>query len=213
MLLAGVAPDHAADLVVGDDRVAVHVLELDLAAAYGDDDVVQLVVVPRLSQAAYLQAHITYGGEQVLLPGQVQLFRDGDFVGTTYLQAKAPSEVFDLGFGQDDGIRVERKIVDEKSWNGGFFSTNGERKYRWVTTLTSFHAGIRTVEVREQLPRSKQNDIKVETVEVLPKPQAEDKDKPGLLCWRLDLKPKEKTKVTFGYKVDFPQGGQVSGLE
>jgi uncharacterized protein (TIGR02231 family) len=175
----------------------------------------KLVAVPRLSSAAFLEAHITYDGEQTLLPGSAQLFRDGDFVGTTDLQAKAPGETFDLGFGQDNSIRVDRKLVNnQKGQAGGIFDFHkGERRYTWVTTVANYHAGIRTLEVREQLPRSRQKEITVESTEILPKPLDPDTDKPGLVCWKLDLAPKEKTKLTFSYKVDFPESNQVTGLE
>jgi uncharacterized protein (TIGR02231 family) len=172
-----------------------------------------LVAVPRLAQAAFLEAKISYEGEQALLPGQAQLFRDGDFVGTTRLEAKAPGESFDLGFGQDGGIRVERKMVEEKSGDAGFLSTQGEKRYHWVTTVSNFHAETRGVEVREQMPRSLQKEITVEPLGISPKPQAEDPDKPGLVCWKLELKPKEKARLDFAYKVDFPADSQVSGLE
>lgn len=176
---------------------------------------VKLVAVPRLSPAAYLQAHITYDGMESLLPGQAQLFRDGDFVGTTSLEAKAPGEAFDLGFGQDDSVRVERKLVKNQAGQaGGVFDFHkGERFYTWVTTVANYHPGMRTIEVQEQLPRSRQKDITVETTEVLPKPLAGDSDKPGLVCWKLDLAPKEKAKLTFGYQVKYPEDSQVTGLE
>lgn len=174
-----------------------------------------LVAVPRLSRAAYLQAHVRYQGEQALLPGQAQLFRDGDFVGTTGLSAKAPGEAFDLGFGQDDRVTVERKPLERKEGSaGGFFDFHkGERRTTWVTTLANYHPGARTLEVLEQLPRSRQKDITVETTELSPKPAAPDKGKPGLYRWRLELAPGAKAKVTFGYTVKFPDDQQVTGLE
>src|SRR5271170_4029622 len=49
--LAGIVPDDAADFVVGDEGVAVHVLQLNLAAGDVNDDVVELVVMPRLLAA------------------------------------------------------------------------------------------------------------------------------------------------------------------
>jgi uncharacterized protein (TIGR02231 family) len=172
-----------------------------------------LVAVPRLAQAAFLEAKISYEGEQSLLPGQAQLFRDGDFVGTTQLEAKAPGESFDLGFGQDEAIRVERKMVEEKSGDAGFLSNQGEKRYHWVTTVSNFHEVARLVEVREQMPRSLQKEITVEALGISPKPQPEDPDKPGLICWKLELKPKDETRLDFAYKVDFPADSQVSGLE
>jgi len=176
---------------------------------------IKLVAVPRLSAAAYLEAHITYDGVESLLPGEAQLFRDGDFVGTTSLEAKAPGETFDLGFGQDDSVRVERKLVKNQAGQaGGVFDFHkGERRYTWVTTVANYHPGLRTIEIREQLPRSRQKDITVETTEVTPKPVAEDSEKPGLYCWKLDLAAKAKTKVTFGYDVKYPENQEVTGLE
>lgn len=174
-----------------------------------------LVAVPRLSPAAYLEAKITYGGEQTLLPGTAQLYRDGDFVGTTELEAKAPGESFDLGFGQDDQIHVERKAVKNEEGNaGGIFDLNqGEKRYRWVTTIANYHTGTRVVEVREQLPHSRQEKIEVSDGEFKPKPDPEDAGKPGLKVWKLALGPKEKTEIDFAYSVKFPAGSQVSGLE
>ena len=174
-----------------------------------------LVAVPRLSQAAYLEAHVTYGGEQALLSGDAQLFRNGDFVGTTNLEPKSPGETFDLGFGQDEEVRVERKMAkNQEGGSGDLFDTNkGERQYRWVTTVTNYHSGPQTIQVREQLPRSRQKDITVEQTQVQPKPLDEDMDQPGLERWNLVLGPKEKGKITFGYKVKYPDDVRVTGLE
>jgi uncharacterized protein (TIGR02231 family) len=175
----------------------------------------KLVAVPRLSQAAYIEAKVTYNGEQTLLPGLVQLYRDGDFVGTTGLEAKAPGEAFTLGFGQDDQIHIERKAMklEEGDAQGIFDFNKGERRYRWVTVVANYHEGKREVEVREQLPRSRQQNIEVKAGEMKPKPSAEDPEKPGLTVWKLALAPKEKAKVDFVYQVKYPTGTQVAGLE
>ena len=174
-----------------------------------------LVAVPRLSEAAYLETKITYEGEQTLLAGTAQLFRDGDFVGTTDLEAKAPGESFELGFGQDDQIHVERKAMkDEEGTGHGLFDVNkGEHRYRWVTTIANYHIGTREVEIREQFPRSRQQNIEVTAGELKPKPALDNPDKPGLVTWKLVLGPKEKTKVDFAYRVKYPAGTQVIGLE
>jgi uncharacterized protein (TIGR02231 family) len=174
-----------------------------------------LVAVPRLSEAAYLEAKVTYMGDQTLLPGLVQLYRDGDFVGTTGLEAKAPGESFELGFGQDDQIRVTRKAVKYETGDAqGIFDINkGERRYRWVTTVANYHIGAREVEIREQLPRSRQQNIEVTLGDLAPKAAAPDPAKPGLVAWDLTLNPKQKAQVDFSYRVKYPEGTQVTGLE
>lgn len=171
-----------------------------------------LATVPRLSPAAYIQATVKYSGDQPLLPGQVQLFRGDDFAGTTTLRAVAPGETFDLGFGQDENVKVERKLMVEQSKGASLFTKAG-RRYRWVTTIKNFHTGKRAIEVREQLPRSRQKEIVVETAELSPTPLPEDSERPGLQRWRLDLEPKGEAKVVFAYSVKYPEGSDVVGLE
>src|SRR5581483_5233329 len=149
---------------------------------------VLLVAVPRLAQAAFIEAEIQYAGQQPLLPGEAQLFRDDVFIARTTLASVGPGETFHLSFGQDDQVKVKRELLDQKSApGGGFFFSKGERRYHWVTTVKNFHEGERALEIREQLPRSRQADIQVETLELDPKPEAEDASKPGLVRWLLKL--------------------------
>ncbi len=174
----------------------------------------KLLVVPRLDKAAYVQAHVLYDGEQPLLPGQLSLYQDDNFVGRTQLKSIAPGESFDLGLGKDERVKVERERVTAKLAPGkGFIFSKDLRRYHWLIKIKSLHKGLRDVEVLEQLPRSRHDDIKVKELELLPKPEAEDAEKPGLLRWKLSLKPGEESKITFRYEVKYPEGMDVQGLE
>jgi uncharacterized protein (TIGR02231 family) len=174
----------------------------------------RLIAVPRLAQAAFIEAEIKYGGEQPLLPGEAQIFRDGDFVGRTRLSTVAPAETFKLGFGQDEKVKIKRELLDTKKSEGeGFLFSKGRRVYHWVTTAESFHTGGRKLELREQLPRSRQKDIVVTALKLDPKPLPDDESRPGLSRWELNLAPKSKQKVTFRYEVKYPDDKRVTGLE
>lgn len=173
-----------------------------------------LVVVPRLVQAAFVEAKMTYAGDEPLLPGTANLFQGGEFVGTVALPSVGPGETVTLGFGQDPDVKVERKLRDAKDADKTLLGLGkAYRRYRWVTTLTSTHDAVRTVEVREQLPRSRNTDVIVEALDMSPTPLAEEAATPGLMKWRLDLKPAKPAQVVFAYQVKFPQGTRVSGLE
>lgn len=172
-----------------------------------------LVTVPRLAPAAFIEAEVGYEGEQPLLPGPANLFRGTDFVGTTSLSTVGPGEGFSVGFGQDKNVTVERKLVAKKGTDKGGWFTGAERRYRWVTTLKNLHAGARMIEVREQLPRSRKNEIAVDALELSPEPLAEDPAQPGLKRWRIEVPAKGEGEVVFSYRVKFPKGSRVSGLE
>ena len=175
---------------------------------------VLLVAVPRLAQMAFIEADIKYQGEQPLLSGQAQLFRDDVYVASTQLNSVGPGETFKLGFGQDDQVKVKRDLISQKSApGGGFFFASGKRRYHWQTTVKNLHSGDRKLEIREQLPRSKQTDIKVETLELDPKPLPEDPNQPGLTRWSLDLPAKGERKVTLRYQVSYPPDKRVQGIE
>ncbi len=173
-----------------------------------------IVAVPRLAQAAFVEAKLEYQGEQPLLPGQAQLFHAGEFVGTVSLPSVGPGEHVTLGFGQDPNVKVERKLSDTKQADKGMLGLGkASRRYRWVTTLTSTHPTVRQIEVREQLPRSRHAEITVEAEDMSPEPANEDPNIPGLKKFKLDLKPGKASKVVFGYVVRYPQNTRVSGLE
>jgi len=173
-----------------------------------------LVTVPRLQQKAFIEATITYGGEQPLLPGPANIFRGPEFVGTTQLRSFAPGETFTVGLGQDEHVKVERKLISQQEGDTSrWLFVMGQRRYHWVTTLKNFHTGTRTIEVREQLPRSRQKDIVVRWVKLVPKPLPAKSQKPGLKRWRIKLKAQGKAQVTFSYSVKFPKGSRIIGLE
>lgn len=173
----------------------------------------KLVAVPRLSPAAFLEAKIVYTGEAPLLAGPAQLFRDGDLAGIANLPLTMPGEAFDLGFGMDEHIKVSRKRRTQKSGSAGLFNGKDKRSYDWDIKVANYHDGPRDIEVREQLPRSRQDGIKVTALELDPKPSAEDPLKPGLLRWDLTLAKGQEQALRLRYEVRWPEDKLVTGLE
>jgi uncharacterized protein (TIGR02231 family) len=178
------------------------------------DAALSLVCVPRMAQAAFIEARVEYGGEQPLLPGPANVFQGDQFVGAIQMDPVAPGENFQIGLGKDQNVKVERKLVTQKAAGGGLLGwTKAQRRYNWLTTIKSFHEGTRMIEVREQLPRSRQKDIVVEPLDLTPDPLAESATQPGLKRWKLEIPSKGTAKVTFAYLVKFPEGSRIIGLE
>ncbi len=173
---------------------------------------VAVVVVPRLAQSAFVEAEVQYTADTPLMPGPANIFRGSDLVATTVLPGIAPGETVRLGFGTDQNIKVDRKPFTRQAGDGGWF-TKSSRKYKWVTTIRNFHEAARTVEVREQLPRSRRTEIVVTPGEMSPSPLTDDPERPGLVRWNLAIPSRGEGKATFAYAVKFPDGWQVSGLE
>ena len=49
-----------------------------------------------------------------LLPGQANIFRDNTFVGTMQLENVSPGEQFKLNLGIDEGLKIERQLVERQ---------------------------------------------------------------------------------------------------
>jgi uncharacterized protein (TIGR02231 family) len=173
-----------------------------------------LVAVPRLAQAAFIEAKVDYDGDEALMPGPANLFLGDDFSGVARLESTAPGESFTLGFGQDGNFKVERKLLTKKAGGRGVFIwTKTERTYNWVTTIENYHSGPRTIEVREQLPRSRQEKITVSSLELSPAALPDDSSRPGMKRWSIEVPAKGKAKIVFSYSVKFPENARVYGLE
>jgi uncharacterized protein (TIGR02231 family) len=172
-----------------------------------------LVVVPRLSPNGFVEAKVRYQGPAPILPGPAQLFRDGALVGQVEMGHLSPGEELALGFGQDERIKAERKPVEQKGKEAGWFGGKDRRRYAWSIKVSNFHQGPRSIEVREQLPRSRQDAIKVEALKVDPKALPEDAERPGLQVWKLDLAAGASATIKLDYEVRWPEGKRVSGLE
>jgi uncharacterized protein (TIGR02231 family) len=158
---------------------------------------------PKLLPAAFLDASITNGSDYPLLAGQASAFLDGMFVAKVDLKTVMPGEKFNLSFGVDEGIKVERKTVGEVVEGGGFLSGNVRWAASYLITVTNNKTVPASVEVTDQIPVSRNEKIVVEQVE-----PAADALKPtdqGLLIWKIDLKPGEKREIPLKFTITHPK--------
>jgi len=166
-------------------------------------------VVPKFDTKAYLYAKLSAPKGSPVLPGQVSLFRDGTFVGTGRLPLLVGGEDHELGFGGDDLVRVRHAIAEEKKGETGLISTSRTDERNFKITVKNMHERAIPVTVLDQLPVSRNQDIKVEqTGRVAPTKKDVD-DQRGVLAWELKLEPDEEKTIDFGYRVIWPSGKNI----
>ncbi|MGI9416195.1 MAG: mucoidy inhibitor MuiA family protein [Hyphomicrobiales bacterium] len=167
-------------------------------------------VVPKLDLNAYLTAKFTLDGETPLLAGQVNLFRDGVFMGRGVLPMLAPGEEHVLGFGVDDRIKVKRVEVKRKTSETGILTTAQVEDRSWAITLQNLHDRAIPVTVHDQMPYATHEDIAVEMLPGSTRPSERDVDrKRGVLAWRYMLEAAEDKVINFGYRITRPKGKPV----
>ncbi len=165
---------------------------------------------PSLDETAYLQARIVNGEEAPLLPGLVNIQRDGAFVGVSRIGLVAPGDSADMGFGADDRVKVSRIPVkrkeNEPTWLGS--AKTEQREFR--TTVKNLHPFVVKVSVIDSIPISENSAIVIEQAPATTPPT--DKivgDRRGVMGWTFDLAPNDTKAITLAYRMKWPADREV----
>lgn len=165
---------------------------------------------PELEEKAYLEAVFSHEDEAPLLPGEVQLHRDGSYIGRGRLGLVAPGDKVELGFGADDKLKISRVPVrrreNEPSWLGQ--SRTDLREFR--TVVKSLHGQPVKVTVTERIPFSENSAISIETLpQTTPPTEKQVGDKRGVSAWTFDLAPGAEKEIKVAYRLKWPGDREV----
>ncbi len=160
--------------------------------------------VPKLDAKAYLYAKFVVPEGSPVLRGRVSLFRDGTFVGTGTMPVLASGEDHDLGFGIDDAVRVRHSIEQEKRGETGLISTSSTDNRSYKISVKNLHERPIDVEVEDQVPASKNDEILVVFTGNLQPTRKDIDDRRGVVGWDMQLAPGEERAFSFGYRVTWP---------
>jgi len=165
--------------------------------------------VPKFDAKAYLYAKLTVPKGAPVLPGPVSLFRDGTFVGAGRLPLLVGAEEHELGFGVDDLVRVRHAIAEEKRGETGLISSSRTDQRDYRITIKNMHERAVQLTVMDQIPVSKNEEIKVELLGRTPPTKRDIEDKRGVLVWETKLEPDEERVIEFGYRVTWPAAKSI----
>ncbi|MEU1888879.1 DUF4139 domain-containing protein [Micromonospora sp. WMMD987] len=166
------------------------------------------VTVPVLAAEAHLRATVRNTSAHTLLPGPAAVFHDADFVAATRLPTWAPGEETELALGVDDRVRVERELTRRADTRATLGSTR-RRDAEYRISVANHTPRPVTVEVRDQLPVSRDEAVVVRESAVVPPP--DERTDLGELTWRLRLGPGEGGDITLGFRVELGKGVELAG--
>ena len=170
---------------------------------------VDSICVPKLVEAAYRRATISNNTEYLLLAGNANLFAGGDFIGALPVKQIAPNEEFELNLGVDDRVYVERKLmardVDKK-----LIGDRRRVRVGYEIELRNLRPTPIELELKDQLPVSRHEQIKVRLESAEPKPS--EQSELNELTWNLTLAPNERRFVRYDFTIEHPTGFTVTGM-
>jgi uncharacterized protein (TIGR02231 family) len=167
-------------------------------------------VVPRRDAAAMVTTE-SARPDGVWPAGDVQLYRDGSYIGSTFWNSQA-SEQLVLPFGRDDRVQVAVKRVKNRTGSAGIVNQRAERQVADLYTITSRHKLPVELLVLEASPVPVSDQVKVGAV-FEPKPKIENwHEQRGVMAWEQSLKPGETAKFVADYTITYPRELAVLGL-
>ncbi len=177
----------------------------------------EYAATPKLSPYAYLWAKVTNGKDNQILPGQVNVFLDENFVGTSQIaKAIGSKETFDLYLGIDEGIKVERRMLEKKSDDtiiGNIPSPTKTISYKYKLIAENHKSKEITLNFFDNIPVPKDDKIRVKNLRFSLKPTQQNyEDRQGVMKWVITLKPGEKKEIVVSFIVEHPRNIRIEGL-
>jgi uncharacterized protein (TIGR02231 family) len=165
------------------------------------------VAAPALGNSIMLEGAVVNTSAVPILSGSASLFIDDSYVGTSQVAGAAKNEPLTFGFGPDDSLVVTRKLLARDVKGPEAFRQSQVITYRYEITLENFNQRSVQVEVEDQIPISKTQDIQVTFVEGAPKPALDEQT--GNLHWEIEIGSKATSKITYTFTVECPVGRDV----
>ena len=163
-------------------------------------------VVPGVSRAAHLEAAFKFERDVPLESGQLQLYRDGAFVGEADTKSFLPGAEVRMPFGADQRVRVAVHDEAAQSAQRGVISKQTIRETRRRYDITNYHPAPIAVEVVDRVPVSKHSDVKVEILKGATEPTTKDLDgKAGVMLWKFVAAPQKAVSIRQYYSIQYPR--------
>lgn len=165
---------------------------------------------PALDPTAYLMGRFANMDATPLPPGEVTLYRDGSYLGSSQIGFVPAGGLLDLSFGGDDQVAVSRLQVrrgqDEAN---GFGQTKTETR-EVKTIIENRHDFPLKITLLDALPVAENAAIVVEQLPASPPPTEKMvAGKRGVMSWAYDYAPLEKREIRLSYRLKWPADREV----
>jgi len=191
------------------DQQMIQIAKLNLPSSF------YYVATPVLSPYIYQHADVVNNSELALLPGTVNSYLDGHFMGVGNIPMVAKGQQFVMGFGVDSQLRASRELADKTDKVVG-----GNREIRFKYRLLAENFKDKPVKIRlmDRLPDPKDADIRI-TLGKMTDPLSKDEiylrmlRKSGILRWEIEVPAKaagaDARMVEYDFKMEFDRNRHV----
>lgn len=163
------------------------------------------VAVPKRSGHVYRLVRFDNPARYPLLAGRLHTWRGGSYVGTQDLEHTGPGAPIEASLGIDGSLRIERVVVDDRTREPGFLSSTRTLPRAFAFVIRSSARAAATVEIRENLPVSKVDDVKVRIDAKKTTAGYDFSPLTGLVTWQAKVPAGGEATVKLGYTIALPE--------
>jgi len=156
---------------------------------------------PKIDKDAFLTAEATGWRQYNLLEGEANVYFEGTFIGKSILSPDLANDTLRFSLGRDRGIAIKREKEHDYTARRAAGS-NRTQTVGWLLTVRNTRNEAVTLELRDQLPVSRNNEITV-TAEELSGGRLDPAK--GLVTWEMQLAPGAQRNLRLRYKVKYPK--------
>lgn len=162
---------------------------------------------PRLDKDAFLIARLTGWDQLNLLSGDANVFYEGMFVGTSFIDAQSTEDTLEVSLGRDKSVVVERVRLKDFSEKKTLGSTRKETHGFDIEIRNKKKADI-DIYIEDQVPVSQNKELEI----VLEESSGGKKnDETGKVSWNLKVGSGETKKLRFVYSLKYPKEKVLNG--
>ena len=173
------------------------------------DPKMDYIAVPRHTDAVYRRATVSNSGESPLLAGIANLFVGDEFIGKTRLDHTPSAGELELLLGVEERLKIERELA-KREVDKRLLRENRLLRYAYDIKLKNLLKTDVDIEVQDQIPVSRHEQIKIKLDQAHPDP--DDRTDLNLLVWHLALEPGAESTISYEYVVEHPRSMRISGL-
>lgn len=178
---------------------------------------------PALDSTVWLRGLTENTTPWTMLPGSAAVYFGADYIGKAFFsQPILPGQEFTLHLGADPGLVVEREMTEDLHEEPGFLSDRQGRKQGWRIHLSntgghpSAADGSVTVIVREAIPITSDDRLRIEVLSESVKPSKHDRwkqelDEQGIHTWIVRVPRGGEVDLTWRLHTTWPEKTDITG--
>ena len=161
---------------------------------------------PVLNENVFLTAKIGNWEQYNLLPAEANVYFEGSYSGKTNINPMATTDSLTVSLGVDPNVVIKRTELNDFKKNQYIGSNKIINKKYELELKNNKQTNIDLV-LFDRIPISQNRDIKVEDIET---GNANYDSEKGIMEWKVNLKPNDKSTYSFSYSIKYPKYKRVN---